>query len=412
MKRRKGTKGRHGGTRRGPAPAPRRAARGERAPGVPERTAAEERGPSNGTAASEGTVKRAELTAASGPEEIRETGAPSEAAKPRRTRKRPEKAKKRPAKRRERKRGKRDRLTYFFLAMVFILGFCLMAYPTVSDYWNSFHQTRAIMSYAETISGLSDEEYDALYQYAVDYNSHILERNNVYLPSEEEMAWYHNALNLGGNGVMGYITIPVIDQTIPIYHGTSESVLQTAEGHLDWTSLPVGGEGTHCVLSGHRGLPSARLFTDLDKLVVGDTFILNILDETLTYEVDQILIVLPQDIGALKIVPGMDYCTLVTCTPYGINTHRMLVRGHRIENAKEAHTVRVTADATQIESMYVAPVVAAPLLVALITWLFLDDKNRVKEETQYGEKFDWESVIRNLTQDWGFEDEPDGHRRE
>ena len=186
-----------------------------------------------------------------------------------------------------------SKIQYAILGFVFAVGFCLMAYPTFSDYWNSFTQSRAIMSYAESISGLSDEEYDALYQFAEDYNANIVNRQNIFMPSEEEKVVYNEALNLGGNGIMGYINIPVIDQTIPIYHGTTESVLQVAVGHLEWTSLPVGGPGTHCVLSGHRGLPSARLFTDLDKVVVGDTFTLNILDEILTYEVDQILIARP-----------------------------------------------------------------------------------------------------------------------
>jgi len=170
---------------------------------------------------------------------------------------------------------------------------------------------------------------------------------------------------------MGYVQIPSIDVMLPIYHGTSEGVLQVAVGHLEWSSLPVGGAGSHCVVSGHRGLPSAKLFTDLDKVVEGDVFMLQILDETLTYEVDQIRIVEPHEMEDLMINAGEDLCTLVTCTPYGINSHRMLVRGHRIENLKEARVVRVTADAVQIEPIIVAPFVAAPMLLILLIVLMI-----------------------------------------
>ncbi len=189
---------------------------------------------------------------------------------------------------------------------------------------------------------------------------------------------YNQALNLTGNGIMGYVEIPEIDSVLPIYHGTDEAVLQIAVGHLEWTSLPVGGEGTHCVLSGHRGLPSAKLFTDLDKIVEGDVFILRILDEILTYEVDQILIVEPNVTDALRIEEGKDYCTLVTCTPYGINSHRLLVRGHRIENAPEARIVRITADAAQIEPLLVAPIVGIPLVLILMIPLMLPRRRRYR----------------------------------
>ena len=199
-----------------------------------------------------------------------------------------------------------------------------------------------------------------------------------YLLSDEQKAEYDRLLDVSGLGVMGYIEIPSIDCSLPIYHGTEESVLQIAVGHLKWSSLPVGGESTHCVLSGHRGLPSAKLFTNLDKLQAGDIFLLRVLDEVLTYEVDQILIVEPQETGALRIEKGKDYCTLVTCTPYGINTHRLLVRGHRIDNIEEAKTVRVTADAIQIEPLLVAPVVAIPILLLLMILLLLPKQPRKK----------------------------------
>ena len=175
---------------------------------------------------------------------------------------------------------------------------------------------------------------------------------------------------------MGYIEIPTIGVTLPIYHGTDETVLQVAIGHLEWTSLPVGGESSHCVVSGHRGLPSAKLFTDLDKLVVGDVFIFRVLDEILTYEVDQILIVEPHETEALRIEKGKDLCTLITCTPYGVNSHRLLVRGHRIENQEEAVIIRVTADATQIEPVIVAPIVAIPMLLVLLIGLLIPKPKR------------------------------------
>ena len=266
---------------------------------------------------------------------------------------------------------KGNHLITILLVLIFLLGLSLLLYPAVSDYWNSKHQTRAIAVYSEEVSGLGEGQYQALWEAAAAYNASLLERDNAYLLTEEQKAAYEQLLNVSGLGIMGYIEIPSIDCSLPIYHGTEESVLQIAIGHLEWTSLPVGGESTHCVLSGHRGLPSAKLFTNLDKLQEGDVFLLRVLDEVLTYEVDQILIVEPQETGALRIVEGEDLCTLVTCTPYGINTHRLLVRGHRIENAPEARLVRVTADAVQIEPLLVAPMVALPLLLLLLLLLLL-----------------------------------------
>ena len=266
---------------------------------------------------------------------------------------------------------KGNHLITILLVLIFLLGLSLLLYPAVSDYWNSQHQTRAIAVYSEEVSGLDEDQYQALWEAAAAYNASLLERDNAYLLTEEQKAAYEQLLNVSGLGIMGYIEIPSIDCSLPIYHGTEESVLQIAIGHLEWTSLPVGGESTHCVLSGHRGLPSAKLFTNLDKLQEGDVFLLRVLDEVLTYEVDQILIVEPQETGALRIVEGEDLCTLVTCTPYGINTHRLLVRGHRIENAPEARLVRVTADAVQIEPLLVAPIVALPMLLMLLILLLL-----------------------------------------
>ena len=262
-------------------------------------------------------------------------------------------------------------ISTLLLIAVFLIGLSLLLYPTLSDYWNSFHQSRAITSYAEQVSNLDQDEYEELWADAIRYNATLSERGNAFTLTEEQEKQYEQLLNLGGTGEIGYIEIPSISVALPIYHGTEDTVLQHAIGHLEWSSLPVGGIGSHCVLSGHRGLPSAKLFTNLDKLAEGDTFILRVLDEVLTYEVDQILIVEPQDVDALQIIDGGDYCTLVTCTPYGINTHRLLVRGHRIDNIEEAMTVRVTADALQIEPLLVAPVVAIPILLLLMILLLL-----------------------------------------
>lgn len=266
--------------------------------------------------------------------------------------------------------------TTIFLFLILLTGLSLMLYPSFSDWWNSMHQTRAISAYSEQVAQLDTNRYDQLWEDARAYNQSLLGRENVYLLSEEQKAEYDRLLDVSGLGIMGYIEIPSIQVTLPIYHGTEESVLQIAVGHLEWTSLPVGGESTHCVLSGHRGLPSARLFTDLDQLVVGDRFLFRVLDEVLTYEIDQILIVLPYETEALQIVPGEDLCTLVTCTPYGINTHRLLVRGHRVENEAEARTVRVTSDAIQIEPYLVAPVVAAPILLILLVFLLIPKRRK------------------------------------
>ncbi len=272
---------------------------------------------------------------------------------------------------------KKDSLSTAFLILVFFVGLSLLLYPSVSDYWNSFHQSRAVVEYAEQVANLDTELYDSLLQEAREYNDRLPHKENRYRMLEADMAEYEALLNLTGNGIMGYIEIPAIDCSLPIYHGVADSVLQIAIGHVEWSSLPIGGKGTHCVVSGHRGLPSARLFTDLDKLREGDTFVIRVLDETVTYEVDQILIVLPEEIDALQIDPEEDYCTLVTCTPYGVNTHRLLVRGRRVENAQEAKVIRITADAMLIDPIVMAPLVAAPMLLALLIWLlFMPTKKK------------------------------------
>lgn len=271
---------------------------------------------------------------------------------------------------------KQKKSTTIILILIFLVGLSLLLYPSVSDYWNSFTQSRAIASYVEAVANMDGNEYDHLWQLAYDYNASLNQRGNNFTLSDRQREEYEDLLNVSGNGVMGYVEVPAIDVSLPIYHGTDEGVLQVAVGHLEWTSLPVGGESSHCVVSGHRGLPSARLFTDLDRLVVGDVFLFHVLDETLTYEVDQILIVEPHETDALTIIEGQDLCTMVTCTPYGVNSHRLLVRGHRIENQEEVQTVRVTSDAIQIDPNIVAPVVAAPMLLILLIALMIPKKRR------------------------------------
>ena len=270
-------------------------------------------------------------------------------------------------------------LTTILLVVALVIGLCLLLYPTVSDYWNSLHQSRAIASYTESVAQIDNSRYQVFLDQARDYNARLAQLEKVnWTPTDQELLEYAAILDVSGTGVMCSIEIPKIKVNLPIYHGVEEGVLQIAVGHIPGSTLPVGGESTHCVLSGHRGLPSARLFTDLDKLVVGDTFLIHVLDEILTYEVDQILIVEPYDLSALEITPGEDLVTLVTCTPYGINSHRLLVRGHRIETAKQAKQIRVPADAVQIEPTLVAPVVAAPILLILLLVLLLSPKKKPK----------------------------------
>lgn len=261
---------------------------------------------------------------------------------------------------------KKSTLTNLILVLVLIAGLSLLLYPSFSDYWNSLHQSRAITVYADSVAQLDKENYQHILDDAVAYNRDLLTRENQFSLTNEQRDAYPELLNLTGNGVMGYIEIPSINCSLPIYHGIDEAVLQVAIGHIEWTSLPTGGESTHCVLSGHRGLPSAKLFSELDKLREGDLFMLRVLDELFTYEVDRILIVEPDEVDALLIEEGKTLCTLVTCTPYGINTHRMLVRGHRVENPKEALSVRITADAIQVEPLVIAPIVAVPMLLLLL----------------------------------------------
>ena len=274
------------------------------------------------------------------------------------------------------------------LILIFLVGLSVMLYPTVSDYVNQKNQSRAVASYSEEVENLSDVDYQAYFDAADDYNRRLAETPDAFY-RPEEVSGYTDTLDVSGTGIMGYITISKIDVELPVYHGTSDGVLQVAAGHLEGSSLPVGGAGTHAVISAHRGLPSAKLFTNLDELEVGDTFTITVLDRVLTYEVDQISIVLPTETDLLQPVEGKDYVTLMTCTPYGINTHRLLVRGKRIENAENQKHIRVTADALRIEPIIVAPALAVPMLLVLLVVMLavphLRKRKNQREENHHEE---------------------------
>ena len=274
------------------------------------------------------------------------------------------------------------------LILIFLVGLSVMLYPTVSDYVNQKNQSRAVASYSEEVENLSDVDYQAYFDAADDYNRRLAETPDAFY-RPEEVSGYTDTLDVSGTGIMGYITISKIGVELPIYHGTSDGVLQVAAGHLEGSSLPVGGAGTHAVISAHRGLPSAKLFTNLDELEVGDTFTITVLDRVLTYEVDQISIVLPTETDLLQPVEGKDYVTLMTCTPYGINTHRLLVRGKRIENAENQKHIRVTADALRIEPIIVAPALAVPMLLVMLVVMLavprLRKRKNQREENHHEE---------------------------
>lgn len=276
------------------------------------------------------------------------------------------------------KAKKRNIVSSVILTLILVAGLSLLLYPTISNWWNSTRSTQAISNYHEVVDTLKEEEYTKLLEDAKEYNKSFYRH---YLNRDEQKV-YENLLNIGGNGMMGYVVIPKIDVKLPIYHGTAESVLQIAAGHLEWSSLPVGGESTHCILSGHRGLPSAKLFTDLDQMAEGDLFQINILNETFTYEVDQILVVKPEETDDLQIIDGRDYCTLVTCTPYGINTHRLLVRGHRVENIDDTR-LHVPSDAVQIDNIVVAVIIAVPILLIVFGYVLIRDKKRKSSKRYY-----------------------------
>ncbi|MCI7805237.1 MAG: class C sortase [Oscillospiraceae bacterium] len=270
------------------------------------------------------------------------------------------------------------------LVIVFLAGLSVMLYPIISDYWNSKTQSRVIADYDELLSSMDNDTCNALMESAKDYNDKL---KDLYNPLENynEITGYDDALDVTGTGIMGYVTIPEIEVELPIYHGTSDKVLNNAAGHLQGTSLPIGGENTHSVISAHRGLPSAKLFSDLDELEKGDRFTITVLNEVLTYEVDKIQIIEPDELDKLEIVDGQDYVTLITCTPYGINTHRLLVRGNRVATESKL-SVRVSADAVKIEPILVAPFVAIPILIIFLIVMLGIDKNKKTDGGEDNEK--------------------------
>lgn len=274
-------------------------------------------------------------------------------------------------------RKKRISLSTVILIIILLVGISVMLYPTVSDWWNSRVQSYAIANYDAAVEEMDDNSYEEIIADAHWYNECLTKVHAPY-STPDAVSGYNDTLNISGTGIMGYITIPSIQVQLPVYHGTSAEVLNVAAGHLQGSSLPVGGESTHCVISAHRGLPSARLFSDLDQLYVGDTFTITIMDEILTYEVEEIFIVLPHEMDKLAIIDGKDYVTLMTCTPYGINSHRLLVRSKRIETVYP-HNVKIVADAVQVDPMLVVPGICAPLLIGLITvWIVGSRKRRVR----------------------------------
>ena len=271
------------------------------------------------------------------------------------------------------------------LILVFFVGLSVMLYPTLSDYVNQRNQSRAVASYAQDVDTMTDADYSAYFDAADAFNAQVAANENaLYRP--DQLTGYNETLDITGTGIMGYITISKIGVELPIYHGTSDSVLQIAAGHLEGSSLPVGGTSTHAVISAHRGLPSAKLFTNLDQLEVGDTFTITVLDRVLTYEVDKISIVLPTETDELKIAEGKDYVTLMTCTPYGINTHRLLVRGRRIETPNQYKRIRVTAEALKIEPIIVAHIMALPMLLILLIGMLLSTRKPKKTRGEEHEK--------------------------
>ena len=264
----------------------------------------------------------------------------------------------------------RKHKTVIFLTIGFLVGVCILLYPAFSDFWNSKTQSRAITNYESVLENLKPEDYAAIFEQAYAYNRALYETDFPLLDFSQ-VPGYYDTLRLENNDMIGYLKIDRIGVELPVYHGTSAEVLNNGVGHLEGSSLPVGGENTHCVMSAHRGLPSAKLFTDLDRLEKGDTFQIIVLNQVLTYQVDFITVIEPTDISHLNIIDGGDYCTLFTCTPYGINTHRLLVRGVRIETIKEKPIIYVSNEAFRIEPLLVTPAVAAPMLFILLIHLLI-----------------------------------------
>ena len=269
--------------------------------------------------------------------------------------------------------------TVILLTLGFLIGISVLLYPSFSNYWNSKTQSRAIVDYESVLEYLEPEDYSAIFQAAYDYNE-ALYAVEYPLLNYKEVPGYYEALKIEGTSIIGYVKIDKIGVELPIYHGTSDEVLNIGVGHLEGSSLPVGGESTHSVMSAHRGLPSAKLFTDLDRLEPGDTFQITVLDQVLTYQVDQVKVITPKEIADLQIVEGKDYCTLFTCTPYGINTHRLLVRGIRIETITEKPVIYVANEAFRIEPLLVTPAVAAPMMLVFLIHLMVKYREPPKKK--------------------------------
>ena len=269
--------------------------------------------------------------------------------------------------------------TVIILTLGFLIGISVLLYPAFSNYWNSKTQSRAIVDYESVLEHLEPEDYSAIFQAAYDYNA-ALREVEFPLRDFDQVPGYYETLKIEGSSIIGYVKIDKIGVELPVYHGTSDTVLNRGVGHLEGTSLPVGGESTHCVMSAHRGLPSAKLFTDLDRLEMGDTFQVAILDQVLTYQVDQVKVITPREIDDLQIVEGKDYCTLFTCTPYGVNTHRLLVRGIRIETITEKPVIYVANEAFRIEPLLVTPAVAAPMMLVFLIHLMVKYREPPKKK--------------------------------
>ena len=273
----------------------------------------------------------------------------------------------------------RKHKTVIFLALGFLVGICILLYPAFSDFWNSKTQSRAITNYESVLDNLNENDYEAIFEKAHAYNKALYE-TNYPLIDYINVPGYYETLSVTDNDMIAYLKIDRISLELPVYHGTSDSVLNKGVGHLEGSSLPVGGENTHCVMSAHRGLPSSKLFTDLDRMELGDTFQIIVLDQVLTYQVDLIKTIEPTDVTDLQIIEGGDYCTLFTCTPYGINTHRLLVRGIRIETIEEKPVIYVPNDAFRIEPALVMPAVAAPMLLVFLIHLMIKYREPPKKK--------------------------------
>ena len=278
----------------------------------------------------------------------------------------------------------RKHKTVIFLTLGFLVGICILLYPAFSDFWNSKTQSRAIADYESVLDNLDENEYSAIFERAHAYNKALYE-TNYPLMDYKNVPGYYDTLRITDNDMIGYLKIDRIGVELPIYHGTSDDVLNIGVGHLEGSSLPIGGENTHSIMSAHRGLPSSKLFTDLDRMEIGDNFQIIILDQVLTYQIDFIKVIEPTDVSDLQIIEGGDYCTLFTCTPYGINTHRLLVRGVRIETIKEKPIIYVSNEAFRIEPLLVTPAVAAPMLLVLLIHLLVKYREPPKN-TQQKEK--------------------------